>query len=68
MTAGASDIDKIVKQNRGASDVREDKVAEMKQRIASGAYQVMGEKAAGDLMKETLQNNTLLYDMDNSND
>ena len=45
-------------------DVREDKVAAMKRRIASGDYRVSGETVAAQLIEETLQNNDILNRID----
>ena len=57
---GAKTISKFTQQGNALPDVREDKVAEMKRRIAEGNYTVASDRIAGDLIKETIENNSIL--------
>ena len=68
LSADANQIREMVNKVNNLSDVRAQKVAELKHRIASGTYQILNEKVASRLIGETVENNTLINHMDTLDD
>lgn len=64
LSAKANQIRKLVHTANSLPEVREDKVAEMKRRIASGTYRIMHEKVASQLIGEAMENNEILNHID----
>lgn len=60
----AGKIKNAVRVLQNMPDVREDKVAAMKRRIASGNYRIAGDKIASNLIGESLENNGILNGID----
>lgn len=57
-----------MKKVNALPDVREEKVAELKRRIASGTYKIMNEKAASHMIGEAVENNAILNRIDTLDD
>lgn len=68
LSQSANEIGKLTKQGNALPDVREDKVAEMKRKIAAGTYSVASDRIAGDLINETIENNTVLNRLNDNRD
>jgi len=68
LSANANEIRKMVQKINELPDVREDKVAELKRRIADGTYKILNEKAATHLIEEAMENNTILNRIDTTDD
>jgi flagellar biosynthesis anti-sigma factor FlgM len=49
---------------RLVSDIREDRVMRLKRQLEEGSYHVRGDRIAGNLIDETLENNTILKHID----
>lgn len=60
LTPKSHDFGKAVRQAQSMPDIREDRVSQLRRQIAEGRYQVRGDRAAANLMHETMQNNDLL--------
>lgn len=46
--------------SQGMSDVREEKVAQVKMKVNNGTYKVVGAKAAAGMLREAIENNLIL--------
>lgn len=68
LSANANEIREMVHKVNHLPDVREDKVAELKRRIASGTYRIMNERVASRLIGEAMQNNAVLNHIDSHDD
>jgi negative regulator of flagellin synthesis FlgM len=68
LSANANEIRKMVHTVNSLPEVREEKVAELKHRIASGTYRIMSEQVASHLIGETKENNDILDHIDNHRD
>lgn len=68
LSSDANEIKEMVKKVNDLPDVRTDKVAEMKRRIAAGTYEIMNEKAASHLIGEAVENNAILNRIDPRDD
>ena len=64
LSTNANEISEMVKKINEMSDIRAEKVAELKRRIESGAYTIMTDKAASHLIGETVENNAILNRID----
>jgi negative regulator of flagellin synthesis FlgM len=45
-------------------DIREDRVMQLKRQLEEGSYRVQGDRIAGNLIDETLENNDILNHID----
>jgi flagellar biosynthesis anti-sigma factor FlgM len=68
LSTNANEISEMVQKINDFPDVREEKVAELKRRIASGTYRIMNEQAASRLIGETVENNAILNHIDTLDD
>lgn len=68
LSSNANEIREMVHTVNNLPDMREEKVAEMKRRIASGTYRIMSEQVASHLIGETIENNNILNHLDNHRD
>ncbi|BBO79821.1 hypothetical protein DSCO28_03870 [Desulfosarcina ovata subsp. sediminis] len=59
-----SATDDAVRNIKDMSEIREDKVAAIKRRLASGRYRVEGDRVASRLLCETEENNDILKQID----
>ena len=64
LSTDVEDVREAMRTLNRMPDVREDKVAEMKRRLASGTYRIAGEMIAAQLIEETMQNNDILDRID----
>ena len=64
LSASASEIRDAVRKINDLPDVREEKVAELKRRMASGEYRIRNEAIASRLIGETVENNAILSRID----
>ena len=64
LSTNANEIKEMVKKINDLPDVRAEKVAALKHRIESGTYAIMNEKAASQLIGETVENNAILNRID----
>lgn len=60
LSKGANRIAEAKKLIQSIADIREDKVSEIKEKIASGTYQYNFKKAASGMLAESLMNDNLL--------
>jgi negative regulator of flagellin synthesis FlgM len=68
LSSNANEIREKVHTVNNLPDVREEKVAEMKRRIASGTYRIISEQVASHLIGETIENNDILSHIDSDRD
>ena len=68
LSSNANEIREMVHTVNNLPDVREEKVAEMKRRIASGTYRIISEQVASHLIGETIENNDILNHIDSDRD
>lgn len=54
ISSRAKEVQKITAEVKKAPDVREEKVRQMQEQLASGTYNVRGEAVAGKMLKETM--------------
>lgn len=59
LTQSARDLQKAQQDLRNIPDIREDKVAALKQQIENGAYDLRADKIAANMLKESLINDLL---------
>ena len=64
LSTHANEIREMVHKVNAMPDVREDKMAEMKKRIASGTYRILNDRIASHLVGETMENNAILNHID----
>jgi len=64
LSANASEIREAVRKVNDLPDVREEKVAELKRRMACGDYRIRNETIASRLIGETVENNAILSRID----
>lgn len=56
----AKQIQQTARQMNNVSDVREDKVRQVKMDVENGTYKVVGAKVATAMLNETIENNVIL--------
>ena len=64
LSAEARTVMQAARQAGEQSDVREDKVKQVKMEIEKGTYQVVGNRIATNMLKEGLENDLLLSKID----
>jgi negative regulator of flagellin synthesis FlgM len=57
LSQSARDLQKAQKTLQDLPDIREDKVAALKQQIENGTYDIRADKIAANMLKESLVNN-----------
>jgi flagellar biosynthesis anti-sigma factor FlgM len=60
LTEKGRELKTAAQQARLVPDIREDRVMRLKRQLEEGSYRVMGDRIAGNLIDETLENNTIL--------
>ena len=60
LTKKGRELKTAAQQARLVPDIREDRVMRLKSQLEEGSYRVMGDRIAGNLIDETLENNTIL--------
>ncbi len=68
LSVNTNEIHKMVRKVNEMPDVRRDRIEALKQRISSGTYRIKSEKIASQLIGETLENNTILSQLDAKED
>jgi flagellar biosynthesis anti-sigma factor FlgM len=68
LSSNANEIKEMVRKIKDLPDVRAEKVAALKHRIESGTYAILKEKAASQLIGETVENNAILNRIDTLKD
>lgn len=56
----AKKIQQAVQQVQDGSDIRQDKVQQIKMEVDKGTYKVVGAQVATDMLSETIENNIIL--------
>lgn len=56
----AKRVQEAVLQAQDGSDIRQDKVQEIKMEVEKGTYKVAGTQVATDMLNETIENNLIL--------
>jgi flagellar biosynthesis anti-sigma factor FlgM len=56
----AKKIQQAVQQVQDGSDIRQDKVQQIKMEVDKGTYKVVGAQVATDMLNETIENNIIL--------
>ncbi len=56
----AKKIQQAVQQVQDGSDIRQDKVQQIKMEVEKGTYKVVGAQVATDMLNETIENNIIL--------
>jgi negative regulator of flagellin synthesis FlgM len=56
----AKRVQEAVLQAQDGSDIRQDKVQEIKMEVEKGTYKVAGAQVATDMLNETIENNIIL--------
>ncbi len=52
------------KQASSVPDIREDRIMRIRQQLADGSYRISGDRLAGSLIEETVENNAVLKHID----
>jgi negative regulator of flagellin synthesis FlgM len=56
----ARKLQQAVQQVQDGSDIRQDKVQQIKMEVEKGTYKVVGAQVATDMLNETIENNIIL--------
>lgn len=64
LTASGRDSSMAVQRAQSVPDSREDRIMQLKRQLASGTYRIQGARVAGNMLRETLENNHVLEQID----
>ena len=60
LTEKGRELKTAAQHARLVPDIREDRVMRLKRQLEEGSYRVMGDRIAGNMIDESMENNTIL--------
>ena len=64
LTEKGREYRQAIRQAHSLPDVRMDRVEQLRRQLAEGTYRIRSDRVAADMMDETLENNTVLTQID----